>query len=404
MKRPVASFRKRFFEVVTMSTSIHPRTRLLAALRVLGILGVIVQMLAASQMARAQGTLAKLIPFKQTKVDADPNKQYWVNDDNGPWMIMAYSFAGEEGDVDAQKLVLELRRDYGLEAYVHRQQFDPAAEMKDVKMLGVDQYGNPKKAKAISGGKYYEYVVLVGEYPELDDPKCQAALKRIRTLQPKSLGGAGDSRNQVRTAREGLIGQAVRTTGTRVPNSIGPMYKAFATRNPKLPNDPVAQKSMDPFVKDLNAGRRYSLLSNPGKFTVTVATFRGETAYKEDEFNRLTKDRKKSKLETAGKNAMKLVEALRAKGFEAYEFHDRFESIVTVGSFNELGKTDENGKTELTPALAKVIKTFESRKVPIPERPGELACVPQQVEGIMMDVSPQIIRVPKESVADKYQP
>jgi hypothetical protein len=189
-----------------------------------------------------------------------------------------------------------------------------------------------------------------------------------------------------------------------VPNSIGPMYKAFATRNPKLPNDPVAQKSMDPFVKELNAGRRYCLLNNPGKYTVTVATFRGETAFKEEEYNRLTKDRKKSKLELAGKNAMKVVEALRAKGFEAYEFHDRYESIVTVGSFDELGKKDANGKIELTPALAKVIKTFESQKVPYPDRPGELACVPQQIEGIMMDVSPQIIRVPKESVADKYHP
>jgi hypothetical protein len=387
-----------------MSTSIHPRTRLFAILRILGILGAIVQMLAASQMACAQGTLAKLIPFRQQKVDADPAKQYWVTDDSGPWMVMAYSFAGEDGELDAHKLVLELRRDFGLEAYVHRQQFDPAAEMKDVKMLGVDKMGNPKRAKAFSASKYNEYVVLVGDYPAVDDPKCQAAIKRVRTLQPKSLGGVGDSGNKVRTARQGLVGQAIATTGVKVPTSIGPMYKAFATRNPKLSSDPVAQKSMDPFVKALNSESDFSLLKNPGKYTITVATFRGATSFREDDFERLTTGKKANKLVVAGNNAVNLAKALRAKGFEAYEFHDRFESIVTVGSFNDLGKTDANGKTELTPAIAKIIKTFESKKVPIPDRPGELACVPQQVDGIMMDVSPQIIRVPKESVADQYQP
>ena len=35
---------------------------------------------------------ATLIPFK--KVDADPNKSYELEENRGPWMIMAASFAG----------------------------------------------------------------------------------------------------------------------------------------------------------------------------------------------------------------------------------------------------------------------------------------------------------------------
>lgn len=384
-----------------MSTSICLRFQRLMVLRVLGLLAAIVPMLATNQTAFAQGNLAKLIPFRRPTVEADPKKQYWISDDNGPWMVMAYSFAGEGGEEDAHKLAIELRRDFGLEAYVHRQEFDPGAEMKDVKMLGVDMYGNPKRAKAYSGGKYDEFVVLVGNYPAVDDAKCQAAMRTVRMVNPKSLGGKGaDTRSELRNWRIGVTRQA----GLKQGIDLGPMHKAFATRNPKIPNTPTAKATIDPFVKTLNAGRKYSLLTNRGKYTVTVATFRGETAFREEDYNPQVASGKKSKLEMAGQNAMKLAEALRAKGYEAYEFHDRHESIVTVGSFNEIGTPDENGKTELTPAIAKVIKTFESKKVPLPESPGELACVPQQVEGIMMDVSPQIIRVPKETMADKYQP
>ena len=39
-------------------------------------------------------------------------------------------------------------------------------------------------------------------------------------------------------------------------------------------------------------------------------------------------------LEEAAENAHILTESLRQQGYEAYEFHDRDQSIVTVGSFD----------------------------------------------------------------------
>ena len=45
----------------------------------------------------------------------------------------------------------------------------------------------------------------------------------------------------------------------------------------------------------------------------------------------------RSKLEEAAYNAHLLVVALRKQGVEAYEFHDRHESLVTIGSFDSVG-------------------------------------------------------------------
>ena len=53
---------------------------------------------------------AKLLPF--ARIEADPNKEYWLSEENGPWMIMAASFTGEGARTQARELILELRRDF----------------------------------------------------------------------------------------------------------------------------------------------------------------------------------------------------------------------------------------------------------------------------------------------------
>ena len=57
----------------------------------------------------------------------------------------------------------------------------------------------------------------------------------------------------------------------------------------------------------------------------------------------------KSELAEAAKKADKLTKALRKKGYEAYQFHDRYASIVTVGSFNSVGTPRADGRTEINP-------------------------------------------------------
>ena len=71
-----------------------------------------------------------------------------------------------------------------------------------------------------------------------------------------------------------------------------------------------------------------------------------------------------SALEEAGEAAHKLVEVLRNQGYEAYEFHDRGSSIVTVGSFDSVGTPRADGKIEIyfddmkAPIMTATDKTF----------------------------------------------
>ena len=58
--------------------------------------------------------------------------------------------------------------------------------------------------------------------------------------------------------------------------------------------------------------------------------------------------------------AHRLTEALRIKGYDAYEFHDRYCSIVTVGSFSSTGTPRRDGMIEINPEILAVIETFKA--------------------------------------------
>ena len=82
---------------------------------------------------------------------------------------------------------------------------------------------------------------------------------------------------------------------------------------------------------------------------------------------------KPSKLEIAADNAHRLTEMLRKKGIEAYEFHDRFESIVTIGSFDTVGNELPDGRIDLQPQIHQIMQTYGAERSPLPNQ-GQ-ACV-----------------------------
>ncbi len=45
-------------------------------------------------------------------------------------------------------------------------------------------------------------------------------------------------------------------------------------------------------------------------------------------------------------------------GYDAYEFHDRSSSIVTVGSFDSVGTRRRRGKIEINPTVHKIMPRF----------------------------------------------
>ena len=56
--------------------------------------------------------------------------------------------------------------------------------------------------------------------------------------------------------------------------------------------------------------------------------------------------------------AAALCEALRSSGVEAWEFHDRDCSFVTVGGFDQYGQLQEDGHIELNPQINQIMKKY----------------------------------------------
>ncbi|MBW8885805.1 MAG: hypothetical protein JF612_13740 [Planctomycetia bacterium] len=120
------------------------------------------------------------------------------------------------------------------------------------------------------------------------------------------------------------------------------------------------------------------------------------------EFDRLTSQRNDiAKLDKAAINASKLCAALREKGVEAYEFHDRTESYVTVGSFNDVGQPRPDGKIEINPAVHRLMEEYKAKEV---AKPGtnQVELYAQVKFGLRLDPQPMPVEVPRQSIATAY--
>jgi hypothetical protein len=156
----------------------------------------------------------------------------------------------------------------------------------------------------------------------------------------------------------------------------------------------------------MNDSVEHSLLSCPGRYTVKVATFRGKVVWdlETDAYRKVVDSKVSDKLEEAALKAHKVTEALRERGIEAYEFHDRNESIVTVGSFNSVGTPRADGKIEIDPHLHQVMEAFAAvpRDVEVERVSVPSAMLPRVVAGVALDVQPVPVVVPRVSIATDY--
>jgi hypothetical protein len=107
------------------------------------------------------------------------------------------------------------------------------------------------------------------------------------------------------------------------------------------------------------------------------------------------------KLAIAAEKAHRLTVALRKQGVEAYEFHDRTESVVTIGSFNSEGTPLEDGTIEINPQMLRIIQRYRAKQTPLGGR-AMLGMQPQMLDGIAFDVQPIPMAVPRRSIAADY--
>lgn len=341
-----------------------------------------------------------LIPLRPGSGKSQQTSIY-LSEEDGPWMILAAAFRGEGAEEDATELARELRRDFKLPAYIHRQHYDFT---EPVQGLGVDRYNQPKKMRYMQAAAFDEIAVLVGNFQTLEDPAVHDTLERLKYARPGCLSGQAGHESTLRFASLRRL-QRVRSGDEK--RKKGPMGNAFVTRNPLLPREYFAPRGIDPLVVDMNRGVKYSLLDCPGRYSVRIATFRGEVVIDQRKLQQIEAGEQKleSRLEDAAVKANKLTLALRAKGVEAFEFHDRTESIVTVGSFDSIGSSGPDGQFTLHPRVEAIVHHFAASQQPLPSQVtphNALGLQPKSLNGIPFDLQPVPVQVPRRSIATDY--
>jgi len=357
----------------------------------LGLIGLVV---AGGLTTMAAGApWDKLLTLR--RVEADPESSYRLTEENGPWLIVACSFSGEDAEEQSRELILELRKRYKLEAYAYRKKFDLGEQVYG---RGVNRFGEPPKMQYRRGSEFDEVAVLVGNYAAVDDPEAQETLEKLKYYRPQCLNVDRDSPTTRTLAAWRTIQQHVLAPGNPKKKK-GPMGHAMITTNPLLPEGYFAPQGLDPLVLRANEGVEHCLLDCPGKYTVQVATFRGGMIIDQREISAIQNGQKqmKSQLAEAAEKAHKLAEALRLKGYDAYEFHDRYASIVTVGSFDFVTRRLPDGRTDLNPAIQDVINRFGPKQMPYGGQTGGMA--QQTLVGIPFDLKPIVVEVPQRSLS-----
>jgi hypothetical protein len=339
----------------------------------------------------------------------DGSAMYPLAEKDGPWLVLAATFRGEGARDDARKLVQELRSSHRLQAYTHEKAFDFTGQQRG---MGLNPDGTPKRMRYANEGNILEIAVLVGDFASFEDPRGQKILQKVKQLRPRALAGAAANRleSDFLQANRQLGGGA----GTKPP-----LHAALLIPNPLLPADFFSRQQVDAFVMEMNADVTHGLLDCPGRYTVRVATFTGAgtfntTAGSQDveepeggfvDVNRFIgilkgtgwKDpqlrgvQQESRLVEAADKAHRLTEALRRNGWPAWEFHDRDSSIVCVGSIDQLAVPGPGGGQAAHPEIARIVSALG----PDPAALARGQIMPRSFDGILLDVQPKPIDVPR---------
>jgi len=337
--------------------------------------------------------------------------------EHGPWLILAHTLPGADSKPQAIELAREIRQELKLPAFVMEKTSGVAPTLAKRERIRNDANGNPVpvalEARYANGGQESVYVVLVGEFASVDDPRIPDILQTVRTARPKSLGDMANDG----TAKEGdtassnwLVQQYRSRIWTRSDrkDDLGKMGAAFVTRNPLLPDDYFEAPKVDEFVANLNKNVEHSLLNCPGKFTVRVATFTGHQVTDFGNGARASKLKDTTDaLDQAALNAHQLTAALRKQGVEAYEFHDRYGSYVMIGSFDSLGQERTSGQFQYHSGILEVNQKWCGYRVveakdPVTGAIGKTTSL-NSLNKIPFDVEGKPMAVPREATSKLYR-
>jgi len=270
--------------------------------------------------ASNRATILEPTPLDQIEAPAiqlpqDAIEPYLLTKDAGPFMVLARTFRGPEAERFALALVLELRNEYQLPAYILRtKDFPRNSNIRNVPPTappGVDRarLGDPERVRT-----YDEAAVLVGNEKSLKG--SEVLLHKVKKIRPRCLDGLP----KLYFWREGLS-SATRTT------------------NPYVPAQNIYPGNKDAFVERMNQAPN-SIYHCPGRYSLQIADFSGRGSFEVNGMQAFDDGGlKRSPLVTAANDAEELAEGLakaaeiRQLGQPVYVYHDRTSSKVLIGSF-----------------------------------------------------------------------
>ncbi|TWU62442.1 hypothetical protein V7x_41770 [Crateriforma conspicua] len=324
--------------------------------------------------------------------------------EDGPWMILAHTFVGPNSQEKAERLAGELSSSMNLPTFVYKEKFDftdgPKAKPHETRRV---RYANPYE--------YEAYAVLVGEYDDLEHPNAEKHLRQIKSATPAIF-----SDQQVMAEETNLMNPvtAIKAVHQKLlesrDNEAGPMSTAFMTRNPMLPPEYFQSPRVDSFVESLNKDMPHSLLQCEAKYTVVVRTFQGFGLIANGKFEQNFTP-SPERLDKCAIDAGKMVTELRKQGVQAFQFHDRDKSIVTIGGFDNLGRELPDGTFEYAREIRQVMDKYRAFNVSEDvnrqlAQSGKLKqnnqTAANHVANIPFDVQPVPIAVPKPSKRSLY--
>jgi hypothetical protein len=283
--------------------------------------------------------------------EADPNKEYWLSPSDGPYLLFVASYRGDDARDLANKLVYELRARYKLHAYL----WSKSEEERQAQQKWLDdlhsKYGENQRFKKVR--IVDDFAVLVGHWKDMGSARSE--LDRIkRAPAPESVPKSG-----IVFAKTKWNKRTMTLADQKFEAAIDkPFSQAFVTRNP-LASKEVASKQAapgkyDPTWVEMNQKEKYSLFKCQKPWTLVVQVYQGaaitQSAPKPNVFDQARPGARQAAMErqlnllsrasgrdlkSSATEAGKLAEQLRDKGrgFEAYVFHTRDASLVTVGGF-----------------------------------------------------------------------
>ena len=296
---------------------------------------------------------------------SDTTSVYKLKAEHGPWLILLRRCPETMPRRRQMRSLGNCTTTSKWTATFSTKTFDHSSMLKTDRHQSVDINGTVETRRVRLANQSSEKVcaVLVGSFASLEDPKIEALLQQIRTAQPAALThkAAAETKDPSKAESSNWLVSSYRRvmwsqTDRKENLAKGPMGAAFVTRNPLLPADFFEAPKLDEFVTELNKAVEHSLLECPKRYTVRVATFQGNAVT--DFGNGGVASQPKSlsaKLDDAADKANQLTLALRAEGVEAYQFHDRFASYVTIGGFDDLGTELPGGEFQMNPQIKQIL-------------------------------------------------